>query len=133
MSLYYQKKIGLPKANGEPQAPSFKETLISALGGMEDILWGDHLEENMSENQWYKEGEHDKIFSPGPVIPLSDEELTLWFKPWRNSLIVKVLGKRVNFKMLEYKVQRSWVKEGLIKITDMTDDFHVVRVSSEGG
>lgn len=69
---------------------------------------------------------------PGPDIPLSDEEIGLWSKPWRNTLIVKVLGKRVNFRLLENRLLRSWQKNGTIKITDLADDYYLVRLSSKG-
>lgn len=64
------------------------------------------------------------------AIPITEEELHTLSKPWKNSLIVKVLGKRVNFKLLESKLRRSWVKEGTLKITDMTNDFYMVQLSS---
>lgn len=46
------------------------------------------------------------------------------------TLIIKVMGKRVNFKLLENKLRRSWVKEGELKMTDMADDFYMVQLSS---
>lgn len=65
-----------------------------------------------------------------PIIPISDEEVDLWSKPWKNMLIVKVMGKRVNFKFLEQQIQIPWQLKGSIKIMDMADDFHLGRLSS---
>lgn len=39
-------------------------------------------------------------------------------------------GKRVNFKILEGRSQKLWTKEGSIKVTDLAEDFYLVRLSS---
>lgn len=50
-----------------------------------------------------------KLPSQGPVIPLSDEEIQQWSKPLKNTLIVKVHGIRVNYKLLEGKlIRKAW-------------------------
>lgn len=74
-----------------------------------------------------------KPFTTGPEITFIDKELITWFKAWRrNTFIVKVLGKRVSFKLLETKLHREWKKNGTIKITDLADGYFLVRLSSQG-
>lgn len=53
--------------NTEPHAASFKEALINAFDDdtVEDIVWGNHFEENVLENRWYKEEVEPKPFSSG--------------------------------------------------------------------
>ena len=123
-----------------PSPTSYRDVLTNVFGSdnSDEECWGDFMEEEeaLPENRWYKKDNdnHDKHrepFNPGPEIPLSDEELKQWSKPWRNTLIVKVLGKRVNFKLLESRLQRYWVKNGTMKITDLADDFYLVRLSSQ--
>ena len=46
----------------------------------------------------------------GWKVSLSDKEWEKWSKPWRKTLVVKVLGRCVNFWVLEAKLQRSWTK-----------------------
>lgn len=45
-------------------------------------------------------------------------------------MIVKVLGKRVSFKMLDSKLCCSWLLNGDMKITDLADDFFLVQLTS---
>lgn len=50
------------------------------------------MDEYLPENKWYKEEEKDiavnqKPFKMGHEILLSDEEVHLWSKPWKNTLI----------------------------------------------
>lgn len=77
---------------------------------------------------WYKEEEADitgnqKSFPQGPKILLSDEEVHLWSMPWRNILVVKVPGKRVNLYSEKVGYIRLWVKQGTMKNIDLADDF----------
>lgn len=113
--------------DGEPLSSSYKEVLMNVFGddtsqGSQDEI----VDEDLPENRWIREEEGDKPYVPGPEIPLTDEEWETWSKPWRHTLIVKVLGKRVNFQVMENKLQRSWVKVGKIKIIDAADDYYLV-------
>ncbi|KAL4380807.1 hypothetical protein AHAS_Ahas04G0070400 [Arachis hypogaea] len=53
------------------------------------------------EDKWYQDvedgGNVEKSFNPCPTIPMSKEEFEEWCRPWKNILVVKVLGKRVTF------------------------------------
>jgi hypothetical protein len=60
------------------------------------------------------------------MIQLSNEEFQDWSKQYTNTLVVKVLGKRVNFHVLENKLKRSWTKNGVIQIIDMHDGYYQV-------
>lgn len=77
-----------------------------------DGCWGDLLAEEFPEDNWYKPVEEEdspilKSNCPCPAIELSDDEIISWSKPWKNTLIVKVLGTKVSFRMLENKLRRS--------------------------
>ncbi|PNX88792.1 hypothetical protein L195_g044906 [Trifolium pratense] len=68
----------------------------------------------------------------GPDIPFTDEELSLWSNPWKHTLIVKIIGKEnVSFQALENHLQRSWIRNGTIKVTDMEDGFISVNFTAE--
>lgn len=112
--------------------PSFKEALLTALGeeGLKNACWDDLINEDYPENKWYKEEAGPPIAkSSCPKVPFTTEELDDWAKPWKNTLIVKVMGKRVNFRMLENKLRREWVRYGTIRITDMAEDYYMVQLS----
>lgn len=80
------------------------------LESKEEEFWGGCKDEDLSENKWHKDEEREaelamKPFNPMLEIPLSDEDIAQWSKPWKNTLIVKVLGKRVNFGLLEVRLR----------------------------
>ncbi|KAG5095187.1 hypothetical protein JHK84_050775 [Glycine max] len=57
-------------------------------------------------------------------IPITDDEFSEWCKPWRGSLMVTVLGRKVGLRQLETKLKRDWEKKGSIKIIDVPRDYY---------
>lgn len=64
-------------------------------------------------------------------IPIEDEEYKEWCKPWRGSLMVSVMGKRVGFKIMETTLNRTWAKTAAIKIIDMPQGYFFVFFNAE--
>lgn len=80
-------------------APSFKEALMAVTGieSINDACWSELLNTEAPTNIGHKETEEahtvtTKTLSPDPIINVTDEELNDWAKPWKNTLIVKMLG-----------------------------------------
>lgn len=113
---------------------SYKDSLLKPLNGM---IFGDESnvivqEETMIDiNDMPKKGDFVLSHPKGPVISISDEELAMWSAPWRNTLVIQVLGKRVSFKTIENKLHHTWTKNGGIKIIDMHDGYYQVVLKSE--
>ncbi|XP_016191766.1 uncharacterized protein LOC107632613 [Arachis ipaensis] len=116
---------------------SYKDTLLTGPG-----LEGDHDEylsvddrEPNPEDKWYQDDEDgknvEKPFNPCPTIPVSKEKFEEWCKPWKNALMVKVLGKRVTFAFMEQRLRRDWESKGKIHVIDMNHDYFLVHFSDE--
>lgn len=123
----------------DSRSTSFREALLTVPGltGLDDeefVDWED--DDDMPENRWYKENEDPKppeFFLEGniPVINVSDRELMDWSEPWKLTLVVNIMGKKVNFRVLENKLNRDWAREGSIKIIDLPKGFFAVMFSAE--
>lgn len=120
------------------QGASFHEALLTVQGinGLDGEDFTDWDDANLPENRWYKEVEDPKqeeFHREGNilVINVSDEELKDWCEPWKLTLVVNIMGKKVNFRVLENKVGRDWAKEGTIKIIDLPKGFYDVLFESE--
>ncbi|XP_057426575.1 uncharacterized protein LOC130720007 [Lotus japonicus] len=72
-----------------------------------------------------------KPFNPNPVVPVSLEEYEEWCRPWKFSLVVKLLGKKIGFKWMTQRIQRMWARDGELKVIDLTAEFYLVRFASE--
>lgn len=119
---------------GRPKIRSFKEKLLS--NKEMEVNIPDENEE-LVENKWYKyEQEEEKIanreyvYDPCPEIKVSDTELEKWSEPWKETLVVSLLGKKVSFKMLENKLKHEWARKGKLHITDMPKKIFVVQFTS---
>lgn len=75
--------------------------------------------------------ELDEKFDPCPTINVSKEDFEEWCSPWKKSLIVQVLGKKVSFRFLEAKLHQNWVKAGDIRIIDLPQDHFLVQFNAE--
>lgn len=114
--------------------PSYKDRLLTPIGGDTMGKMVEHQEQDvtMSDTTPNQQPEgSNKSGLKGPVIPLSDEELALWSNPWKNTLVVNVLGKRVNYRLIENKLNQAWTKNGSIQIIDMHDGYFQVVFKSE--
>lgn len=65
-----------------------------------------------------------------PVIRFDPETYRRLCKPWRGALLIKLLGKSVNFRVLKQKTQELWKLHRGYEIIDLADDFNVARFYS---
>lgn len=128
----------MEKVVNDSRSPSFRETLLTVPGftGHDDEEFVDWEDDDLPKNRWYKEKEEPKppeFYREGniPIINVSDKELMDWSEPWKLTLVVDIMGKKVNFRVLENKLNRDWAREGSIKIIDLPKGFYAVMFSAE--
>lgn len=114
---------------------SFREALLSEEGlADEEVVLEDGWEEaEVAEDRWYKEVEvpEDKAREGVLEIKVSDEELLKWSEQWERTLVINVLGRKVNFRALENKLNREWARDGKIKIIDMPRGYYAVQFAED--
>lgn len=64
----------------------------------EDIIHMAIEESCLETNEEKDEAPPSQPFNPKPNAEVSAEEYSLWCKPWRNTLIVRLLSKKVGLK-----------------------------------
>ncbi|XVF07510.1 hypothetical protein REPUB_Repub06bG0145300 [Reevesia pubescens] len=67
----------------------------------------------------------------GPCILLSKEEKKRIRSPWRNTLIVKLLGRSIGYTYLCNRVKQLWSLTGAFQAVDLDNDFYCFRFSNE--
>lgn len=110
---------------------SFKEKLLE----MKESEKMDHLKDvELVENRWYmyekeEEAYNDKcyVYDPCPKIRVSKGELEDWSQPWKEALVVSLLGKMVSFRVLENKLNQDWARNSTLRITNLPKNFYVVQ------
>jgi hypothetical protein len=66
-----------------------------------------------------------------PTFILSEREEARIQKPWRQGLIVKLMGRRIGYKALETRLKQIWVRKGVISIIDLGHEYFLVYFTNE--
>ncbi|CAN1172831.1 hypothetical protein LINPERHAP2_LOCUS30321 [Linum perenne] len=66
-----------------------------------------------------------------PRIPFSDAEIKSFYLPWSKALVVKVLEKSFSLIAMKRRLEFLWACTGLIQVSDLTNNFFLVRFTQE--
>ncbi|KAJ4836132.1 hypothetical protein Tsubulata_022221 [Turnera subulata] len=123
------KKIRCREDDPEEEArlkdPSLSYKAMLAAGhNAETIeeLWEEEAEPEAEEG--------DIVISDGeggPFMKLSESFKTKLRKPWENAVVIKLLGKRIGFRVLKSKIQNLWKPRSPFRLIDLENDFFIVR------
>lgn len=133
--------IGDPPMEDVQGKRSYKETVMGLHAGeKEDDDTGDeeggHMGEAQDDGEYTMgcmdlqivEKTHGGYECPEIVIPPRAEVRLC--RPWKQGLIVKLLGRRIGFKALENRLNQMWVRKGVMNIIDLGGEFFLVCLSS---
>ncbi|CAN1154213.1 hypothetical protein LINPERHAP2_LOCUS19877 [Linum perenne] len=62
-----------------------------------------------------------------PKIQFSEDEVKQFCKPWSKALVVRVLEKSFGYPALRRRLEFLWAKGGHIQVSDLSNDFFLVR------
>ena len=127
---------------------SYKDTLIDSKinncytdsrgSGVFSEAWNDYLE---SLKGYFGEGGDMSSHSHGdkekqgvttiPKLIFSREQYERWCAPWKNSLIVRLLGKKVPLWTMQSRLQKMWKTRDKYTIRDIDNGYFVISFNSE--
>jgi len=109
-----------------------------AAGGVtykDSLIGSSYLPRDMSEDASFKEciseDEEDEDEEDCPVIKLSVEEKKRIRFPWRQTLIVKVMGRRVGYMYLIKRLKAMWKIQTDLELVDLGNEFFLARFANE--
>ncbi|XP_031120215.1 uncharacterized protein LOC116023359 [Ipomoea triloba] len=65
-----------------------------------------------------------------PIITVTKAEKERLRRPWRRSLIIRVLGRKVNYSYLQQRLQRMWKLEGVFDLIAISHDYYIAKFES---
>ncbi|KAJ1436285.1 hypothetical protein SESBI_04316 [Sesbania bispinosa] len=65
-----------------------------------------------------------------PVVNVTKEERKQACQPWKNSIIVNLLGKGVGLKFLTLRLLKLWNPLGEMEVIDLENDYFLVKFSN---
>ncbi|XP_073015397.1 uncharacterized protein [Primulina eburnea] len=106
--------------------PSYKEALKGKKNAGESTAY-QYEDGLISDDDFYGEDEEEEGC---PVIKLSKEEKNRLRAPWRQTLIVKVLGRSIGYNYLLRRIKTLWKPKSLIDLVALENDYFIVRFYS---
>lgn len=85
-------------------------------------------EEKDIPTNFFEDEEEDPYY---PVVLLSKEEYLAMCKPWRNALIIKILGHKVGYSVIISRIMQMWKPIGQIIMTDTGNGFFIICTSNK--
>ncbi|CAN1824410.1 hypothetical protein LINPERHAP1_LOCUS30771 [Linum perenne] len=64
-----------------------------------------------------------------PKVHFSEDEVKQFYRPWSKALVVRVLEKSFGYPALRRRLEFLWAKGGRIPVSDLSNDFFLVRFS----
>ncbi|XVE49009.1 hypothetical protein DITRI_Ditri01bG0047500 [Diplodiscus trichospermus] len=120
----YQQK---PRVEESRVRSSFKDTL---LGNRDGGVRSDFQDDDgfISEDNIDGEEEEDKEC---PIIMVSKKEKARLRRPWRQTLIVKVLGRSIGYNYLLRRIKALWMPKAQIELVAIDNDYFIVKFESK--
>ncbi|KAI9079885.1 hypothetical protein K1719_038131 [Acacia pycnantha] len=140
---------GPSRAGGGAASLSYRDKLLSpGCGGFlvkhaeeDDIVkgWKDYFN-NMNEKDAHNEAaesEEEDDQMPGRsegkpgTLKFSADEYAAWCLPWRNSLIIKVLGAYFPTYIVRDRINRMWRPKNPLKLIPLNNGYYIVSFSNK--
>lgn len=68
---------------------------------------------------------------PNLFIPLSPEDKSRLYAPWKHAVIVKVFGHKVGHQILRQKIYAQWKPTKNLPLIDLGSDFFLIKFQKE--
>ncbi|WMV13899.1 hypothetical protein MTR67_007284, partial [Solanum verrucosum] len=62
-------------------------------------------------------------------IPISSSDKLRLYSPWKYSLIVKLIGKRIGYIYFQNRLQALWQLSEKISLIDVSEDFYFTKLA----
>ncbi|CAL1362247.1 unnamed protein product [Linum trigynum] len=117
------------KASSPPQ-PALKPQSFSYAKA---VTGAGHLTSSKTQ-QWTPVGEHDLVpgfYNGEPALNLSPGFKEKLCAPWQKTLVVRLLGLRINYTTLCSRLRMLWRPIGSMEIMDLDDACYLVQLSND--
>lgn len=89
------------------------------------MMDGDISDDDVEEEEGGKEGEDEAWFSKG----MTREENLEALRPWRNNVIIKLIGRSIGYHFHYRRIQAMWRTQDEPLLIDLGFDFFIVKFS----
>ncbi|KAJ8899897.1 hypothetical protein K2173_019600 [Erythroxylum novogranatense] len=125
------KKGRTRKRDDEPLPP--KPTYNAAVAGSSSVVTPTPVQPWMEEEPvLVEEGDlTSEEGESGPCLWLSQTFKQCLDQQWEQTVIIKLMGRRIGYRTLCTLLQSLWQLRGLMKVVDLDHDFYLVKLKEE--
>ncbi|XP_031097111.1 uncharacterized protein LOC116001370 [Ipomoea triloba] len=119
-----------PVASGGATPDSSQWTTPAATPNQ---AWAQSKNAQMMDRDEVADGERMETLrnsSGYPIFLVTEEEKERLRRPWRRSLIIRVLGRTVGYNYLLQRLQRMWKPEAVFDLIEMNNGFFLAKFES---
>ena len=87
-------------------------------------------EDNYTTEEISDDDEDDCDEEDCPVIKLSAEEKKRIREPWKQTIIIKLMGRKVRYMFLMQKLKNMWKLQGDFTLTDLGNEFYLANFAN---
>ncbi|KAK9181331.1 hypothetical protein WN944_024468 [Citrus x changshan-huyou] len=112
-------------AGDQPMQVSYKETLVNSSQAMENGYGDGALEWDFEEGDVIEEND-----GPMPSIAFSARIHEKLSEPWRNYVVVKLLGRTIGYRALCTRLNVMWKTTMSFSVIDLENNYFLIRFRS---
>lgn len=85
----------------------------------------------MAEDK-FENNDDDVVIKHGaiPSIEFSKRVKDCLYRPWRTSVIIKLMGRPLSYTFLRDRLLQRWELKGLMSLIDLENNYFIVKISS---
>lgn len=118
----------LPSKTGSGMKVSWRDTLVLSPHGKNEVTCTE-FDLNSLDEEYGLDDDLDCTITRGklgPSFSFSDRAMAKMCAPWKNSLIIKLIGRSHTLNFLATRLQSKWRLKGGMNIVDLVNNYFIV-------
>lgn len=124
------RKSGISSPRKNRTAPISYKNMLLGVNGVDHDYNSDNInmwKDGEGTNEETHTNERETTDRLGPLVTITTEERINLCRPWRNVVIIKLLGRRIGYRFLYGRLAKLWNLFGNFELIDLQNEFFVVR------
>ncbi|XP_038687586.1 uncharacterized protein LOC119986972 [Tripterygium wilfordii] len=116
------------EGGGQSPKTSFRDKLMGRMGAG-NLSHEEEYDDSVSDDE--EEAMEEEEETDCPVIRVSKKEKRRLRSPWRQTLIIKILGRSIGYNFLLRKINNLWRPKAFMELVAIGNDYFLVKFASK--
>ncbi|KAI9116896.1 hypothetical protein K1719_011895 [Acacia pycnantha] len=129
--LSYRDKLMAPGCAGFLMKHNEEDDIVRGWKGYFHRINEENIQTDVEETEEDVNQMERRLEGKAGVFNFTVEEYTAWCLPWRNSLIIKVLGASFPTYVIRDRINRMWRPKDPLKLIPLSNGYYIVSFSNK--